>query len=122
MTIEDWRTEIDTIDNELLRLLNQRAQLAAMIGRLKQVANLPVSDADRERALLERLRHLNAGPLDDQAVAIIFQQIISETIRLEARVIASQSRRPGAGGFRRISAARAANRFWKSNRKGDKQW
>jgi chorismate mutase-like protein len=122
MTIEDWRSEIDTIDNELLRLLNQRAQLAAMIGRLKQVANLPVSDADRERALLARLRQVNAGPLDDQAVAIIFQQIISETIRVEALVMASQSRRPAAGGFGPSAHSRVANQFLNSNRKGDKQW
>jgi|GEM_PF-392203 len=122
MTIEDWRTEIDTVDNELLRLLNQRAQLAAMIGRLKQLANLPVSDADRERALLERLRKVNAGPLDDQAVAVIFQQIISETSRLEARVIAAESRRRRPAASANQSIRRVANQFLKSNRKGDKQW
>lgn len=84
MTIDDWRTEIDNVDNELLRLLNQRVQLAAMIGILKRAANLPLSDVDRERALLARLRHVNAGPLDDRAVSTIFQQIILETRRMEA--------------------------------------
>ena len=92
MTIEDWRTEIDNVDNELLRLLNQRVQLAAMIGRLKRAANLPLGDDDRERALLSRLRRTNAGPLDDEAVTTIYQQIIFETRRLEANAIAPDAR------------------------------
>lgn len=88
MTIADWRAEIDNLDNELLRLLNQRASLAARIGKLKRAASLPLCDEDRERALVARLRRVNAGPLDDQAVAIIFQQIIRETRRVEARAVA----------------------------------
>lgn len=90
MTIDDWRTEIDNVDNELLSLLNQRVQLAAMIGRLKQAASLPLSDVDRERALLARLCRINPGPLDDQAVASIFHQIIFETRRIEADAIGSE--------------------------------
>ena len=103
MTIEDWRNEIDNVDNELLGLLNQRVQLATMIGRLKRAASLPMSDPDRERALLQRVRLVNAGPLDDQAVEVIFQQIISETSRLEARAIAAEPRRRKSA-IRRISA------------------
>ena len=92
MTIDDWRSEIDKVDNELLRLLNRRVQLAAMIGRLKQAASLPLSDLDRERALLARLHLINAGPLDEQAVATIFQQIIFQTRRIEAQAISHEAR------------------------------
>jgi chorismate mutase len=91
MKIADWRTEIDNLDNELLRLLNQRAKLATRIGKLKRAANLPLCDEDRERALVARLRHVNAGPLDDRAVAVIFQQIIRETRRAEARAVAPEA-------------------------------
>ena len=86
MTIADWRTEIDKLDNELLRLLNQRARIASRIGKAKTETNLPLADNDRERALVARLCHINAGPLDDAAVAAIFQEIISQTRRVEARV------------------------------------
>ena len=103
MTIDEWRTEIDNVDNELLRLLNQRIQLAAIIGRLKQAASLPLSDVERERALLARLRRINAGPLDDQAVSSIFQQIIFETLRMEAHAIAPEAR-CGKTALRRINA------------------
>ena len=47
MGIEDWRAEIDAIDNELLRLINQRARLAMKVGSLKKSAGLPLSDPDR---------------------------------------------------------------------------
>lgn len=97
MTINDWRTEIDKVDHEILRLLNQRVELATMIGSLKRAANLPLSDFDRERSLLTRLRRINVGPLDDQAVALIFQQIIFETRRLEEHAITHEARRPHCG-------------------------
>jgi len=86
MSISDWRTQIDDVDNRLLRLLNQRAELASIIGRLKQDANLPLHDKRREHSVLARLRAVNGGPLDETAVTVIFQHIISETRRVEARV------------------------------------
>ena len=67
MDIEHWRKEIDEIDVELLRLLNVRARLALKVGALKKAASLPISDPDRERVVLQRLRELNSGPLDERA-------------------------------------------------------
>jgi chorismate mutase len=87
MTIADWRTQIDDVDDELLRLLNQRAKLASKIGRLKHDANLPLNDDRREHSLLARLRAVNIGPLDDAAVTGIFERIIAETRRVEARLL-----------------------------------
>jgi monofunctional chorismate mutase len=81
--IDDWRSEIDNIDNELLQLLNRRAKFAARIGELKQAAGLPLLDEDRERALLSRLCRVNAGPLDKPAIARIFLRIIREIRRME---------------------------------------
>lgn len=91
MTITDWRMEIDDIDNQVLRLLNQRAALAALIGKLKTANDQPVTDEARERALVARLEQVNAGPLDDAAVSAIFRQIIAETRRLEAAVTSNRS-------------------------------
>jgi chorismate mutase/prephenate dehydratase len=95
MTIADWRTQIDDVDNELLRLLNQRAKLASRIGRLKQDANLPLGDERREHSLLARLRAVNIGPLDDAAITGIFQQIIAETRRVEARLLTARDSKRG---------------------------
>jgi len=89
MNIEHWRKEIDDIDAELLRLLNVRARLALKVGALKQAADLPFCDPDRERTVLQRLREINNGPLDERAVGKVFRRIICESRRLEETGIAS---------------------------------
>ena len=85
MSIEDWRAQIDEVDGELLRLLNRRASLAAQIGALKRHAGLPLYDAGRESHVLARACRDNRGPLDERAVTEIFQRVIRESLRVEAR-------------------------------------
>lgn len=89
MSIEHWRKEIDDIDKELLRLLNQRARLAIKVGTLKKAADLPFCDPDRERHVLGRLQDLNDGPLDERAVAKLFRRIIRESRRVESKTVES---------------------------------
>ena len=86
MDIEHWRREIDDIDAELLRLLNMRVRLALKVGALKQAANLPFCDPDRERNVLQRLQEINNGPLDERAVGKVFRRIICESRRLETGI------------------------------------
>jgi chorismate mutase len=92
MNIEYWRTEIDEIDRELLRLLNRRARLAMKLGVLKTAAGLPCCDPERERAVLGRLQQSNPGPLDQDAVRKLFRRIIRESRRLEANVTLNPER------------------------------
>jgi chorismate mutase len=69
---EEWHEELDSIDNELLRLLNMRARVAVKtVGRC-------VARAEAEAALGRACR-ANAGPLGEQAVARIFRRIMRET-------------------------------------------
>jgi chorismate mutase-like protein len=82
-TIHDWRAQIDIIDEELLRLLNRRAQLAIEIGALKRRDASPLCDPSRERQVLTRATTANSGPLDDEAVTKIFRCIIDESRRVE---------------------------------------
>ena len=96
MTIEHWRTEIDEIDRELLRLLNRRARLAVKVGALKQNAGLPCCDTERERDVLTRLQQANGGPLDSRAIGKLFRRIIRESRNLEARAL--NDRDPSAEG------------------------
>lgn len=90
MNIEHWRSEIDEIDKEILRLLNMRARLAIKVGILKKAADLPFCDPERERYVLERLQELNDGPLDQRAVGKLFRRIIRESRRVESRTVESQ--------------------------------
>ena len=84
MDIDYWRKEIDDIDAELLRLLNMRARLALKVGALKQAAELPCCDPERERNVLRRLQKINDGPLDERAVGKVFRRIIHESRRVQA--------------------------------------
>jgi chorismate mutase len=92
--IEAWRRRIDTIDEQLLRLLNSRSACAVEVGRLKRRLGLPVYSPDREAAILERVTRESPGPLEPTAVRRVFERIIDESRRLE-RLAASE---PEEGG------------------------
>ena len=85
MSIKERRAEIDVIDRELLRLLNQRALLAVKVGESKRVAGLSLCDRAREREVIKRACHANPGPLDERAVARLFRCIIRESRLVEER-------------------------------------
>jgi chorismate mutase-like protein len=76
MDIEDWRRRIDEIDLKLVELVNQRAQAAREIGKLKRVLDLPVYEPDRERLIFENISGANAGPLPSSELHRIFERII----------------------------------------------
>ena len=92
--IDAWRHRIDTIDEQLVRLLNSRSACAVEIGRLKRRLGLPVYSPEREAWILERVMRDNPGPLEPTAVRRVFERIIDESRRLE-RLAASDSTTEG---------------------------
>ncbi len=83
MTIDDIRQEIDSIDSELLKTFNRRAELALKIGEIKKGLGLPVYDPAREKKIFLRMKEENSGPLDDNAIVRLFERLIDESRRLE---------------------------------------
>ena len=81
--IDEWRRRIDSIDDQLMRLLNSRSACAVEIGRIKRALGLPVYSPEREAWILERVARENPGPLDSTAVRRVFERIIDESRRLE---------------------------------------
>ncbi len=79
------RAEIDAIDDELLRLLNQRAAIALQVGEVKRRDDTSLCDHHREREVLTRLCLQNSGPLNEQNVTSIFQRIIDESLHIQQR-------------------------------------
>ena len=77
------RQEIDVLDAELLRLLNQRARIAGELASIKKSSGLPVLDSRREQQILERICHQNPGPLSSQGLISIFRRIIRESRKVE---------------------------------------
>ena len=74
------REGIDRIDDEVLRLINQRAQLAHRIGEIKH-GNL--YRPEREAQVLRRIGAANPGPLPEAAAQTIFREVMSACLALE---------------------------------------
>jgi chorismate mutase-like protein len=81
--IGDWRAKIDAIDTTLLHLLNVRAGFALEVGRLKGANGIALRVPAREREILARMKSLNPGPLDSEAVEKIYRLILHESIRIQ---------------------------------------
>ncbi len=82
-TIDDLRRRIDELDRKLVELLNERANCAVEIGRLKRADRLPVYQPEREREILQNAERANQGPLDDMAIRRLFERILDEARSLE---------------------------------------
>src|SRR6266705_5978491 len=89
MNLDDWRRRIDEIDKKLVELLNERSRCALKIGRLKQAANLPLYQPEREKEVLQNAETTNQGPLTDAAIRRLFERIIYEARAAELDAIHS---------------------------------
>ena len=83
MSIDDWRSRIDGLDKQLLRLLNERAGIALKVGESKKEAGASLCDHTREREVIERMCEANEGPLDDRAIVELYRAIIHESRRIQ---------------------------------------
>jgi chorismate mutase/prephenate dehydratase len=80
--LRQFRAKIDRIDDELLKLFNQRAELAQQIGHAKKGG--VVLRPEREAQVLQRLAAANQGPLSAQSVSTLFTEVMSHCRALEA--------------------------------------
>ncbi len=91
MDIADWRKKIDELDRRLVELLNQRAQAAHEIGKLKRNAGMPIYEPDREQAVFGNVRKLNQGPLPDRDLLLIYERIMDVMRQIQKEEIAPQA-------------------------------
>ncbi|MDO4918655.1 chorismate mutase [Kocuria sp.] len=88
------RGTIDNIDAALIHILAERFKATQRVGRLKAENDLPPSDPEREKAQIQRLRHLaEAAHLDPEFAEKFLTFIISEVIRHHEAI--SEDRRRG---------------------------
>lgn len=75
--LEDFRLEIDKIDNEILSLLAKRMCIVKKIGKYKKENHIPVPDSLRETQKIECLMKLSEDKcLDKKHIAKIYRNII----------------------------------------------
>ena len=77
------RRQIDAIDDQILELLNQRAEVALAVGHAKAGQGLEFYVPGRELEVFERLTTRNRGPFPDDAVRRVYREIISASLSLE---------------------------------------
>ncbi|MHB8652333.1 MAG: chorismate mutase [Terriglobia bacterium] len=82
---DGWRKRIDEIDQQLVKLLNDRSQCAVEVGHIKKKLGMAAWQPEREAEILRNIVKSNRGPLDDAAIRRLFERIIDEARALERR-------------------------------------
>lgn len=77
--LEQYRKEIDAIDKELTRLFELRLNTVLKVGRYKQQHDLPVLDASREQAVIEKNIARLKDPQFEPQVTRFFQSMMDIT-------------------------------------------
>lgn len=79
--LNELRARIDTIDDALLQLLSERAQVAQQVGRAKNGDK--IYRPEREAQILQRVLAANPGPLSAESVERLFREIMSACRAIE---------------------------------------
>jgi len=81
--LQELRERIDALDDQILDLLNRRAEVVVEVGTTKQRSRGEYYVPSREKAIYERLIAKNSGPFSDEGVRRVFREIISASLSLE---------------------------------------
>ena len=101
MKLDGWRHKIDAIDTAMLHLLSLRTELALEVGRAKRVEGAAVRVPQREQEIIDRLKSINPGPLDGEAIEKIYRLIFDMSVRAqEQQMVAEVSSSAGTDGNR----------------------
>lgn len=87
MKLEELRTRIDAIDDRILDLLDERAEIAKQVAEAKRRAGIVVfHDPERERDVLDRLQNKGAGSFPRASIRAVFREIMSGCLSLEQSI------------------------------------
>jgi chorismate mutase/prephenate dehydratase len=80
--LDDHRKHIDELDDQILKLLDERAGVMADVASAKRAANLPRFDPERERQVLDRLAS-RAGRFPASAIRAVYREVMSASLALQ---------------------------------------
>lgn len=81
------RRRVDSIDSQLLRLLNERAKVILGIGKLKARTNGSIYVSEREKEVYSKIAANNMGPLSAGSLKAIYREIMSGSFELERPLV-----------------------------------
>jgi chorismate mutase/prephenate dehydratase len=82
-SLDVLRGQIDKLDQELVALMNRRAEVALAIGKLKAQSGMVVYAPAREEEVYQRVLRNNKGPLSERCLRAVFRELISGSRSLE---------------------------------------
>ncbi len=82
------RKRIDSIDGQILKLLNERARVVREVGLIKKQYHAPASAPGREEQVLRRAAGEAQAPLTPSAIEAIYKAILHEMSSMEAAEMA----------------------------------
>lgn len=78
------RASVDTIDKQIVALLNRRAELAIEMGRMKKKMKKTLRDADRELQVKENLKRLSVGQsLSHQDLIALYDVVMAVCLKVQ---------------------------------------
>ena len=83
MKLSSLRKKIDTVDDQIISLLNERASVVKQVGKLKEKSGEGVYAPDRETQIYKNISNKNKGPLSDKALKAIYREVMSGSLALE---------------------------------------
>jgi len=81
--LNELRDKLDSIDNEVLKLINERMEIVHQVGVLKAHSGGAIYRPERERAIIDRLDNLNSGKLNRAAIEALFLEVFAISRNLE---------------------------------------
>lgn len=84
--LKSLRTQIDKLDLQILKLVNERAKLAVQIGQVKNADGVEIFSPAREEEVITRVLAENKGPLEETAVRGVFRELMSGSRALQRRL------------------------------------
>ena len=79
MELDEIRKKIDLLDSRILRILNDRMELALMAKKLKTI----IEDKDREKEIIERIRLNSTGLINSEFVENVYSEVLKESKALQ---------------------------------------
>lgn len=81
--LNESRAKIDSVDRKIVDLLNDRTRMVEDIGRAKISLGIPIKEEKREESVYRNVLHHNKGPIPDDALKRVFEQIMQEMRELQ---------------------------------------
>ncbi|WP_028783483.1 bifunctional 3-deoxy-7-phosphoheptulonate synthase/chorismate mutase [Thalassobacillus devorans] len=81
--LDQLRDELDSVNLEILDLINKRGELVQEIGKVKNTQGVNRFDPVRERKMLDQINEHNDGPFEDSTIQQLFKEIFKASLELQ---------------------------------------